>query len=303
LEAGLNIVLALTIFIIIIPYLNYVSVMYANTVFEYKDINFYDSTFQNKMSQCASDPSKCSDISVSELVTKLLYSNQIRGCLEKYTQSMIFLYSLSTNYAYGIQSSNLEITGSPSDAWQTMFQNMYQQGLNAYILLIFSIKVLAFMNSFGPILIALGIPLRAFAPTRSAGAFLVSMGLGFMIVFPIAYVFMIGNFYQDGGQLCAVSGEIDDVSGLNSITKWVGGASELTFIPNFILSVANFAHVMAYVLGGYSGFFITGITRTFTTMCIIPLAAFAITMTFINVNTSILGGRIAEIGRGLFRLV
>jgi hypothetical protein len=299
LEAGLNVVLALAL-VAIIMYVNYVSVFYAKIVFESKGIDFQDQSFQDRIDSCNS--LSC-DVSVSELVIKMLHSDRIRGCLEKYTQSMIFLYSISTNYAYGIQGSNLETTGAPTDAWQTLFQNLYEQGLNAYILLIFSIKALAFMNSFGPLLIAVGIPLRAFAPTRSAGAFLVSMGLGFMLVFPIAYVFMIGNFYQEGEQLCKVSGEIDDVSGLGTVDKWAGAGFDITFIPNFVLSTANFIHVMAYVLAGYTGFFITGITRTFTTMCVIPLAAFAITMTFINVNTSILGGRIAEIGRGLFRLI
>jgi hypothetical protein len=301
LEAGLNIVLALALLAIIIPYLNYVSVFYAKMVFDYKNIGF-DDEFKNRIDQCTS-PFSCSGITVSELVIKMLYSKNIRGCLERYTQSMMFLYSLSADYAYGIQGSNVEPTGAPTDAWNTMFQNLYQQALNAYILLIFSVKALAFMNSFGPALIALGIPLRAFAPTRSAGAFLISMGLGFMLVFPISYIFMIGNFYQEGEQLCKVSGEIDSISGLDNVNKWARGGAEISFIPNFLMSAANFLHVIAYAVGGYTGLFIAGITRTYTTMCIIPLTAFAITMTFINVNTSILGGRISEIGRGLFRLI
>ena len=303
LEAALNIALALFIFLFIIPFANYFGVLYAQNVMSAKGMSFEDTGFQAQISSCVS-PLSCS-VSPSQIVSKIIYGTNVRGCIEKYMQSMIMFYSMFSGL-YGIQGANVELTGAPTDAFVTTFQNLYTQALNAYILLIFTVKVLTFMNAFGPGLIATGIGLRAFAPTRSAGAFLVAMGIGATLVFPIAYMMMLGNFYEDTGQLCKMTDEMKDVSGIGSLEKTFGIAMDNPFaLPvNFIYTSARIVEfVVKYILGGASGFFVEGVSRTMMTMCLTPFAAFAIMMTFINIATSILGGRISEIGRGIFRLV
>jgi hypothetical protein len=301
LEAGLNMALALFIFFIFMQAFSYFGVMYAKQAMDYSGMSFSDPDMASRIGSCSIV--SCS-VMPAEIVGKIIYSEQVRGCLEKYMQSSLMLYSMFSGM-YGIQASNLEITGAPTDAFVTTFQNMHLQSLNAYFLLIFTVKALAFMNAFGPALIALGVALRAFMPTRSAGAFLVAMGLGMMFVFPMAYMLMLGNFYDDSSQMCRLSGEIDRIAGLGSLEDSIGIARDnpLAFPVSFLYSSAKVLEVVAYILGGASGFLVEGISRTMVTMCITPFAAFAITMTFINIVTSILGGRISEIGRGLFRLV
>jgi hypothetical protein len=302
LEAALNVALAILLFYPIMHFGNYFGVMYAHSVMEYHQMSFEDPDFQSRIDAC--NVLSCT-VSPSQIVTEILFSDTVRGCVEKYMQSMIMLYSMFSGL-YGIQGANLELTGAPTDAFVTTFENLYLQSLNAYILLIFTVKVLAFMNAFGPVLIAVGIGLRAFAPTRTSGAFLISMGIGATIVFPIAYMMMLGSFYQDSGQLCKVSGELNDIAGLGSAQETFGIAIDnpaaLPF--NFIYTSARVAEfAVKYILGGASGFFIEAISRTMVTMCLTPFAAFAIMMTFIQITTSVLGGRLSEIGRGIFRLV
>jgi hypothetical protein len=301
-EAALNIALAVLLFYPILQFGNYFGVLYAQNVMSYQHMTFDDKDFQSNVDSCTlvSCPVK-----PAQIVAKILYGESVRGCVEKYMQSMLMFYSMF-NGLYGIQGANLELTGAPTDAFVTTFQNLYLQSLNAYILLIFTVKVLAFMNAFGPALIAVGIGLRAFAPTRSGGAFLIAMGLGATLVFPIAYMMMLGSFYQDSSQLCSMAGTLKDEAGLGSLEKTFGIAMDNPFaLPvNFIYTSARISiFVVKYILGGASGFFIESISRTMMTMCLTPFAAFAIMMTFIQITTSILGGRISEIGRGLFRLV
>jgi hypothetical protein len=302
LESALNIALALFIFFPVMQFGNYFGVLYSQSVMGDKHMSFEDQGFQAKISSCSL--LSCS-VSPSQIVSKIIYGTNVRGCVEKYMQSMMMFYAMF-NGLYGIQGANLELTGAPTDAFVTAFQNLYTQALNAYILLIFTVKVLAFMNAFGPVLIAAGIGLRAFAPTRSGGAFLIAMGIGATLVFPIAYMMMLGSFYEDTGQLCKMTDEMKDVSGIGSLEKSFGIAMDnpVALPVNFIYTSARIVEfAVKYILGGASGFFVEGVSRTMMTMCLTPFAAFAIMMTFIQITTGILGGRIAEIGRGIFRLV
>jgi hypothetical protein len=304
LEAALNVALAVLLFVPILAFGNYFGVLYAQSVMEYHQMSFGDQAFQSEIDSCAHNIIGCS-VSPSQIVAEILYSENVRGCMEKYMQSMIMFYSMFSGL-YGIHGANLDITGAPTDAFVTTFQNLYLQSLNAYILLVFTVKVLAFMNAFGPVLIAVGIGLRAFAPTRTSGAFLIAMGIGAMLVFPIAYMMMLGNFYHDSDQLCKVSGELNDVAGIGSAEDSFGIALDnpVALPFNFIYTSARVAvFTVKYILGGVSGYFIDAISSTMITMCLTPFAAFAIMMTFIQITTSVLGGRLSEIGRGIFRLV
>ena len=176
----------------------------------------------------------------------------------------------------------------------------------AYFLLV---HVMTFIKYYAGYFFALGIVLRGIPPVRGAGAYLMAISVGFYFVLPFAYVLVstmalphmqTGNVaaksvdLADGSieYLCATP-TIGDVSGLSCGT---GGLAKQLELRSFLK--ANNASITSF-LGSITDIML----HLISVICIFPFVAFVILFTFVLNTTSLFGGNIPEIGRGLVKLI
>ncbi|MEM4295866.1 MAG: hypothetical protein QXI89_02250 [Candidatus Anstonellales archaeon] len=216
-------------------------------------------------------------------------SLRLSKCITDFVPLAYFLFSF-TSYGYQIKSVVIDTTVGPdADMFITISENLFNFILQVTVILFIWIKFLLFGSFVGPSLIAIGFPLRAFPPTRGAGAYLVAMGLGIYFIMPFAYMVGLTIFYN-GFFACKPV--------LSSNYQYVNSANSNTF--------HMIASSLIYVIANI-GKFITNITTASAelvkNLCIIPFFALAFTLTFVNIGSTFLGARLSEIGRGLIKLI
>lgn len=165
---------------------------------------------------------------------------------------------------------------------------------------LFIMKLLKLFGAYGPFLMALGLLLRAFEPLRSLGAYLFAVGFGFYFVFGLGYIIGYVSLSYDKS-MCGTLKEID----ANEDYKRAVGTYTYGLFGNLGQS---FQLLITYVDVLASSFLAPEraakiISSIFLTHFVNPIVTFVITLSFINITTTALGGRISEIGRGFFKLV
>lgn len=161
-------------------------------------------------------------------------------------------------------------------------------------------KLMLFFSAYYPFLIMLGIILRAFEPTKSMGAYLISLGIGLYIVLPTAYTVGLVLNYNDF--LCRLP---DSIKGDQTLQMGVANAFDIgenakSFV-GFSATVTMMASGIIILLN--PSLMISFIYSVMTLSFVTPLIAFIVALSFVNISTTALGGKISEVGRGLFRLV
>lgn len=152
------------------------------------------------------------------------------------------------------------------------------------------IYVLRFMDAYAlSALIPIGIILRAFPPTRGAGAYVLAFSIGLYLVYPFAYFAAV--FSSPFPNLCATPqiphppiGEQNfQASKPHELQIWYN-AFERDITP-FFSKLSDFTTALA------------------TNLCCFPLIALTITMTFIQGTSGLFGANVPEVGRGLLKLI
>ncbi len=164
-----------------------------------------------------------------------------------------------------------------------------------------------FIKFYAGFFFSIGVALRAFPPTRGAGAYVMALSFGLYFVFPLSYVviatlFMphaasdIVSIQNTGGsfqELCVLP-TAPDVSMLNCGASDVGNAF---ILPSIISSAQDtLTQVLTVQIDGLGKHMVYVI-------CIFPLIAFTILLTFVLNTTTLFGGNIPEIGRGIVKLI
>ncbi|MCS7122401.1 MAG: hypothetical protein NZ908_00365 [Candidatus Micrarchaeota archaeon] len=162
------------------------------------------------------------------------------------------------------------------------------------------LKIFLFFSAYYPFLIMLGIILRAFEPTKSMGAYLISLGIGLYIVLPTAYTVGLVLNYND--LLCKLP---ESFRGDQTLQMGVANAID---IGENAKSFMGFSSMLVMLSSGFiillnPNLMVSLIYSVMSLALITPLIAFIIALSFVNISTTALGGRISEVGRGLFRLV
>jgi hypothetical protein len=140
----------------------------------------------------------------------------------------------------------------------------------------------------------LGILLRAFPPTRGAGAYVLAFALGIYFVFPLSYIMMNLIPYQYTSSAgCGFSSMSEeevpnsanalDPNRVKESESWV--QRKLDFMSGFLDETAGYLKQLTIV------------------MCLTPVMAMTITLSFVLSSTSLFGGNIPEVGRGLVKLI
>jgi len=153
------------------------------------------------------------------------------------------------------------------------------------------------------IFLPIGIILRTFAPTRGAGGLMIAFALGFAFIFPISYLFILAIMPQNSltcgdkfvAQANAASPQAayaneflsDDPCANNAgstvmkMMKSEGDAGEQSEIMQ-ILSLLNQMYLQAIFY---------------------PMVCLILTFTFVRQTSSLFGTDLAEIGRGLIKII
>ncbi len=157
--------------------------------------------------------------------------------------------------------------------------------------LIFYIQkyVLRFMDAYAlSIFLPLGIVMRAFPPTRGAGAYVISFSLAIYIVYPLAYLAVI--FSSPYPNLCATP-QIPEPS--------LGENAKAGIFSELRMWYRAFEGGILDLIGKFSDL----TNALLVNLCFFPVVALAIAMTFTQGASGIFGANIPEVGRGLIKLI
>ena len=156
----------------------------------------------------------------------------------------------------------------------------------------FQIELLRFIEvAMLTVFLPLGLILRTFPVTRGTGGLFIAVALGFFFVFPISYIVTLASI--DYSSFCKVA-ETDIPNELKE-TSCYTSPSDITFqkgqesavvawTDNLVMKLHNTLFII--LVGAFS-----------------MLYALIITITFIRATSYVFGSDLAEIGRGLLKLI
>ena len=145
------------------------------------------------------------------------------------------------------------------------------------------------------IFLPIGLILRAFPVTRGAGGLVTAFALGFAFVFPITYVLIVAMM-PNAGAICA---QVDlmsaDVQATHSDPCLHSTGEQM---EKYYQLKSEQGRVR-----GITTFFEQSLNIFFLQSLIYPTVALIITFTFIRQSSSLMGADLAEIGRGLMKII
>ncbi len=223
----------------------------------------------------------------------------------------IFIYPLSTFTEDAFMS---EVTsGGGFRPVADLLSNIFKMSAFYTWVYYILIQILYFIKYYWGVLLTLGIILRAFAPTRGAGAYLIALSLGLYLIFPLSY--LIGSYtaiqfmktnaalfsgvsasniapdiFGNGKGNCAIQQAKYDTPSLS--VGWIYEAKKKVESKGFLDKIRDTLNTYNY----WASFL-------FSMMCMLPLVALVITLTFVLGGTELFGGSIPEVSRGIVRLI
>ncbi|MCC7552434.1 hypothetical protein KO317_02085 [Candidatus Micrarchaeota archaeon] len=160
----------------------------------------------------------------------------------------------------------------------------------------FFVEVMKFGDYLAVIILPMGIILRAFPPTRGVGAMFIAMGLGFAIVLPSAFLMTL--FVSGSTSESLEAFEIENLDEYNKMLEELcigNNIATASLIKNMAMSI-DYQTILGMF---FESSFFAILLRIF----ISPVIALIITYTFIRSFAMMLGADLAEIGRGLIKLI
>jgi hypothetical protein len=215
-----------------------------------------------------------------------------------------FWYSYFTSLSFSV--ANVEgigpgfYTGPYASLAFYFTQNLFYLGLFSHVMRFFLIfSEYTMIQIFLPI----GIILRSFPLTRGVGGLLIGFAIGFGIVFPLTYIIIIAMTQDSSSTLCGVLDiNMDDVR-----SKQMFGAKFLENDPCFnnIGTVYSKRYIQQSSTESESDLqrIFTALKYLYISTVLYPLVSLIITFTFIRQTGSLFGADLAEIGRGLIKII
>ncbi len=192
--------------------------------------------------------------------------------------------------------------------------------LTFYIIIYYVIfDILMFLKYFGMYFFVLGVVLRAFPPTRGAGAFIMALCIGLYFIFPLSYILMSQMFLQYYGSLGFETLNAGDFSSfifgatassscaMDSLKEFdlvlpesTAGAFDITrtVFENSLYVQAN-ENIFTQLLDSITAFSDMIVMQ----LCLLPFLALTITLSFVLSSSALFGATIPEVGRGLIKLI
>lgn len=174
----------------------------------------------------------------------------------------------------------------------------------AFYVMVHSLNFIKFYAGF---FFSIGVALRAFPPTRGAGAYVMAISFGLYFVFPLSYILIAtlglphaqSQFLQPDntaghpGYLCALPQAPD-------MTMYACGTANPTRMLELRNELLSNREELSTTLSARLIDFERNLAHS---ICIFPMIAFVVLLTFVLNTTNLFGGNIPEIGRGLVKLI
>ena len=140
-----------------------------------------------------------------------------------------------------------------------------------------------------------GLILRAFPVTRGAGGLVTAFALGFAFVFPISYVLIVAMMPNAGAVCSQITVMRDDALSTHSDPCLNNQGEQMQKYFQLKAEKGKVNGVISFVQETINIFFLQSMFY--------PLVALIITFTFIRQTGSLMGADLAEIGRGLIKII
>ena len=154
--------------------------------------------------------------------------------------------------------------------------------------------MLNFLKHYGLFFFSVGVAARAFPPTRGAGAYLMALSIGLYFVFPLSYILVASTILPQVHSDCVIPEASLDVSLMQCGTGSVVTGS----VAQMLLESSrdDIKNTFEFLLP-------KGTQHLVSAVCLFPIVAMTLVLTFVLNGTNLFGGNIPEIGRGLVRLI
>lgn len=226
------------------------------------------------------------------------YLNTLITC-EKNVYSLIFIYNYSAEFfsKIGLDVMGVEAIGGGYalgglvSLFHYLANNLVYLALFNYVqFFVLQFSQFTMLQVFLPI----GLILRAFPVTRGAGGLITAFALGFAFVFPICYVLIVAMMPNTGAacsQVTLMNGE--------------ASAADTPCLNNPGGQMKEYYKLKSEKgkMGGITEFLGDTVNIFFLQSMFYPLVALIITFTFIRQAGSLMGADLAEIGRGLMKII
>ncbi len=267
--------------------------------------------------QCPSDATASFPAQQTLIDWMKLYLQTPTECVQDF---MSVLYSLSVPVE-GMASVYMEMFMAEQASgfgvkWIAERITNTTQSLSFYMYIYYLlIHILNFVKYYAGFFFSIGVAMRAFPPTRGTGAYLMAISFGLYFVFPFSYILVATMSLphasseivvaEGTGGTCTPnpSGSFDYTCALPAVTDphtyQCGGANSG--------SVTEYANQLRENSASLEQMLTIHVTDFFkhlvSAICIFPLVALVILLTFVLNTTNLFGGNIPEIGRGLVKLI
>ena len=234
------------------------------------------------------------------------YLKTVIGC-EQSLYSIIytvnFYFEDAGKLSYDVRGNEPSASGFALAGWVSLYH--YINNNLVYLVLFHYVQygLLQFASAtMLAVFLPLGLVLRAFPLTRGAGGLVTAIALGFAFVFPMSYVLIVAMMPGVQGA-CTELGQMPQNQNYQTLT---GGQDRGNpCLTNEGAQIENYYRVKMSQnwLGQQLDYYSQLLGLLFMQALFYPLAALIITFTFIRQTGSLFGADLAEIGRGLIKII
>ena len=239
-----------------------------------------------------------------------LYMSTPTQCVQKF---MDILYTLNVPIG-GISSVYMEIFMSEQASgfgvkWiEERIMNATESFSFFMYIFFLLMHIMTFVKYYAGFFFSIGVVLRAFPPTRGAGAYVMALSFGLYFVFPLTYI-LITTLGMSHVQSNIVDFDPSSTTGPEylcslpqpaNLEHWQCGTAD----AGKMLEFSNLIKSQRDELSGMISLKLIDFEKHLVnSLCIFPFVAFVVLLTFVLNTTALFGGNIPEIGRGLVKLI
>ncbi len=214
-----------------------------------------------------------------------------------------FYFESASKLSYDVRGNEPAASGFALSGWVTLYHYINNNIIYLVLFHYIQYSILVFSQyTMLSVFLPIGLALRAFPITRGAGGLVTAFALGFAFVFPMSYMLIVAMM-PGVNTTCSQLSQVSDSAGYRLLTSNQDSgnpclANEGAQIENYYkikmiegeswLSLSYWQHIVASL---------------FMQALFYPLAALIITFSFIRQTGSLFGADLAEIGRGLIKII
>lgn len=221
-----------------------------------------------------------------------LYMDNVYSCLKDVS---VKTFKTSAFFFVAESVTKDAFMGDTQTGWplktitQTAMNILNYSVFTAFLYLVF-LHILKFISAMAfPLFFPVGIILRAFPPTRGAGAYVLAFVAGLYFIYPAAYL-LVANMTLDPFY-CSMPDPIEPPNMCNVASP---GRAEAILLRADAEAKEALSKLEKYR---------NAIAGIFINLCCLPFLAMVITMSFILSSTNLLGANLPEVGRGFVKLI